>query len=76
MKIIVVGGAGTIGEAVVKELSQRHTLLTAGREHGDIRVDITDKSSIETMYKSIGKFDAVIATTGKVHFWCLGRNDG
>jgi len=71
MKIIVIGGNGTIGQAVVKELAQRHTIITAGREHGDIKVDITDKKSIEKMYQTAGKVDAVIATAGKVHFGAL-----
>jgi len=68
MKIIVVGGTGTIGKAVVKELSQRHTIITAGHQSGDIKVDVTDKKSIEAMYKTAGKVDAVVATTGEVHF--------
>jgi NAD(P)-dependent dehydrogenase (short-subunit alcohol dehydrogenase family) len=68
MKIIVVGGTGTIGKAVVKELAKRHTIMVAGFSHGDIKVDIKDIKSIETMYKSIGKFDAVVSTVGKVHF--------
>lgn len=71
MKIIVVGGTGTIGKAVVKELSQRHSVVVAGHTHGDINVDMTDTKSIEAMYKAAGKFDAVIATTGKVHFGAL-----
>lgn len=68
MKILVVGGTGTIGKAVVKELAQRHTIITAGLHNADIHVDITDTNSIEAMYKSVGKIDAVIATVGKVTF--------
>ncbi len=68
MKIIVVGGTGTIGKAVVKELAHRHTIIVAAHKHGDIRVDITDKQSIEKMYQTAGKVDALISTTGNVHF--------
>jgi NAD(P)-dependent dehydrogenase (short-subunit alcohol dehydrogenase family) len=68
MKIIVVGGTGTIGQAVVKELSARHTVVIAGFSKGDIQVDVKDYSSIEKMYKKIGEFDAVISTIGKVTF--------
>ncbi len=68
MKIIAVGGTGTLGKAVVKELSKRHSVVTAGRNSGDLRVDITDTKSIEKMYQEAGKFDAVVSTTGKVHF--------
>ncbi len=68
MKIIVVGGTGTIGKAVVDELKTRHEIIAVGNKNGKIKVDITDVESIEAMYQSIGKFDAVISTTGKVKF--------
>jgi uncharacterized protein YbjT (DUF2867 family) len=47
MRILIVGGTGTIGQAVVKELAPRHTLVIAGRNHGEVTVDITDIKSIE-----------------------------
>ena len=69
MKIIVIGGTGTIGKAVVNELKQRHQVLVAGYKNGDVQVDINDPHSIENMYQSFkGDLDAVVATTGKVHF--------
>lgn len=68
MKIIVVGGTGTIGQAVVKELSKRHEVIIAGRSQGDVKVDIKDYQSILSMYQSIGPFDALVSTVGKVHF--------
>lgn len=67
MKIIIVGGTGTLGKAVVQELSC-HDIITVGYHQGDIQTDITQPDAIENMYKKIGKFDAVVATTGKVHF--------
>lgn len=71
MKIIIIGGTGTIGKAVAKELSSRHEIITVGYQHGDFQADITKSSSIEEMYQKIGKFDAVVAATGKVHFASL-----
>lgn len=68
MKILVVGGTGTIGKAVVDELKKRHTVIVAGHSRGEIQVDVKDVKSIEQMYKSIGKFDALVSTVGKVHF--------
>ncbi len=68
MRILIIGGTGTIGQAVVNELSPRHEVIIAGHTHGKVLVDIADIKSIETMYKNVGKIDAVIATTGKVHF--------
>jgi NAD(P)-dependent dehydrogenase (short-subunit alcohol dehydrogenase family) len=68
MKIIVVGGTGTIGKAVVKELGLRHSIVVASQRHGDVQVDVNDIKSIEKMYQTIGKFDALVSTVGKVHF--------
>lgn len=68
MNIIVIGATGTIGKAIVKELEQRHRIITVGLSHGDLQVDITDPVSIEKMYQQAGSFDAVIAAVGKVKF--------
>ena len=85
MRIIVIGGTGTIGQSVVNELSARHDLVIAARTYGDVQVDIEDPQSIEAMYKKIGKVDAVVSTTGKVQFavlssytseqWAVGLNN-
>lgn len=73
MKILVIGGTGTIGQAVVKELWADHSLIIAGHKHGDIQVDITDEKSIENMYQAAGKIDAVVSATGQVHFAVLSE---
>lgn len=68
MNILIVGASGTIGKAVVKELGDRHEIVTAGRSSGDLKIDITDLTSIESAYKQVGKIDAVVCTAGKVKF--------
>lgn len=68
MKIIIVGGTGTIGKAVAQELAQRHTVISVGHTSGDFQVDIRDSESIDALYNAVGSFDALIATTGEVHF--------
>jgi NAD(P)-dependent dehydrogenase (short-subunit alcohol dehydrogenase family) len=68
MKVLVVGGTGTIGRMVINALKDRHDLIIAGKSNGEVKVDVRDFSSVETMYKSIGKIDAVVSTIGKVHF--------
>jgi NAD(P)-dependent dehydrogenase (short-subunit alcohol dehydrogenase family) len=73
MKILIIGGAGTIGRAVAKELSQRHTVIIAGRHQGSFIVDFTDTASIEKMYKSVGPIDAVIVAAGSSHFGPLSK---
>lgn len=68
MKVVIIGASGTIGQAVVDELSPRHEIVKVGRKSGDVNVDITSTESITKMYEEIGSFDALVATTGNVHF--------
>lgn len=68
MKIILVGSTGTIGKRVAEELSKRHQVINASRTNADIKVNIEAPSSIESMYKKVGKFDAVINATGEAYF--------
>ena len=68
MKIIVIGAEGDVGRAACDALSARHEIIRAGRTSGDIQVDITDRTSIDAMYKNAGKIDAVVTSVGEVHF--------
>jgi uncharacterized protein YbjT (DUF2867 family) len=36
MKIVVIGATGTVGSAVIKELSPRHEIVKVGRKSGDV----------------------------------------
>lgn len=64
MKILIIGGNGTIGKKVTEKLRQKHEIIVAGRSNRDIQVDISEKSSIEEMFKKVGKIDACICTAG------------
>lgn len=64
MKILIVGGAGTIGKKVSSHLSKKHDVVVAGRSSGDVKVDIDDSKSIKTMYESVKKLDAVVCIAG------------
>lgn len=68
MKILVIGANGTIGKAVVDELKPRHQIITAGRNHGDYTVDISDADGIRDLFVQVGKVDAVVCAAGNVHF--------
>ena len=68
MKIIIIGATGTIGKVVTEELGKRHEIIKASRSKGDVQVDISSPKSIESMYKHIGKFDALVSTTGEGYF--------
>ncbi|WP_033961056.1 short chain dehydrogenase [Psychroserpens jangbogonensis] len=64
MKILIIGGNGTIGKKVSERLSQKHEVLIAGRNSGDVLVDFSVSSSIKSMFESVGKLDAIIAIAG------------
>ncbi len=68
MKVVVVGGPGTIGRAVVEQLQPRHELISVGHTRGDMQVDITDQRSVEAMFRQIGQVDAIISVAGIAHF--------
>lgn len=68
MRIIVVGSTGTIGTYVAAELEKRHEVIRASANKGPLKVNITSASSIRTMYKFVGKFDAVVCTAGTAYF--------
>ncbi len=73
MIILVVGAGGTLGRAVTARLGQRHTIVTAGRSHGDVRVDLRDEASVHAMFELTGPLDAIVATAGNVHFGPLAQ---
>ncbi|MBX9975668.1 short chain dehydrogenase [Cytobacillus firmus] len=73
MKIIIIGGTGTIGKVVAEKLDPNHEVIIASKSNGDYKVDITSIDSIEQMYKDIPNVDAVISTTGASHFGNLSE---
>ena len=65
-RVIVIGGSGTIGSAVVAELSSDHEVLIAGRST-DPAVDLADLSSIDRLADRLGAgppLDAVVVCAG------------
>jgi NAD(P)-dependent dehydrogenase (short-subunit alcohol dehydrogenase family) len=72
MRVVVVGGTGTIGKAVVAALSGNHDVVVASRR-SRIPVDITDPESIRAMYQALGRIDAVISAAGEARFAPLER---
>jgi len=65
MKILIIGGNGTIGNKVVSHFIKEDDVLIAGRTSGDVTVDITDSNSIKEMFGKIGKLDAIICIAGE-----------
>ena len=68
MKIIIIGASGTVGRAVVQELSQRHEVIRVGRTQGDYQVDITSQESVQSLFENIGRIDAIVSATGNLFF--------
>ncbi|PQJ33182.1 short chain dehydrogenase [Nonlabens arenilitoris] len=65
MKILIIGGHGTIGKKVVSHFQNENEIIIAGRSNGDITVDIADAKSIKTMFHQLGKLDAIICIAGE-----------
>ena len=65
MKIVVVGSTGTIGAAVVNALEPKHEVVRVSRT-GPVHADLNDPSSIDTLFDSVGKVDAVVSCAASV----------
>jgi len=67
-KIVVIGASGTIGQAVSELLEQHNKVIRVGNRQGDHTVDLSSKTSIETLFESIGSCDAVVCAAGHSRF--------
>lgn len=65
MKILIIGGNGTIGKKVTAHFKNEAEVLVAGRTSGDVTVDIANSTSIKKMFTKTGKLDAIIAIAGE-----------
>lgn len=68
MKVLIIGGYGTIGQKVAEEIGKRHEVVVAGRSSGDITVDINSARSIEELYKQLPDLDACVCIAGEAHW--------
>jgi NAD(P)-dependent dehydrogenase (short-subunit alcohol dehydrogenase family) len=64
MKILLIGGTGTIGSKISNRLSKDNQLVIAGHTSGGLQVDMTDPDSINQLFEEVGQIDAVIETAG------------
>ena len=65
MKILLVGGHGTIGKKVASYLAEKNEIIIAGRNTGDVTVNIADSHSIKNIFDKTGKLDAIICIAGE-----------
>ncbi|NUS38858.1 MAG: short chain dehydrogenase [Lysobacter sp.] len=66
MRILLVGGRGTIGRAVAAELAPRHEVIEAGRNSGTVALDLADGKSVRRALDSLGPLDAIVSAAGHV----------
>jgi NAD(P)-dependent dehydrogenase (short-subunit alcohol dehydrogenase family) len=71
MKVLIIGGAGTIGKKVSAHMAKKHEIINAGRNSGDVTVDIAGSKSIEAMFENIGKVDAILCIAGEAKWAAL-----
>ena len=65
MRILIIGGNGTIGQPVTEHFSKDNEVIIAGRNSGDLKIDIVDIISIEQGLKQVGQLDAIICIAGE-----------
>ena len=78
MKILIIGGNGTIGRKVTAHFKGNNEIIIAGRTTGDFTVDIADSTSIQNMFEKTGNLDAIICIAGEAkwdNFDALSEED-
>jgi dTDP-4-dehydrorhamnose reductase len=64
MKILIIGANGHIGKIITPVLQQKHEVITAGRNSGNVSVDISSIASLENLFARIGTADAAVCAAG------------
>jgi dTDP-4-dehydrorhamnose reductase len=52
MKILIIGGNGTIGKKVSAHFSKNHEVIVGARQSGDVTVDMADSRSVKSMFRN------------------------
>ena len=65
MKILIIGGNGTIGNKVSVHFRKENEVIIAARTNGDFTVDISDSNSITLLFENIGMVDAIVCIAGE-----------
>lgn len=68
MRVLVIGGTGTIGSAVVEALAADHDVIPVGSTSGEEQVDLASPDSIRQLFDGVGPVDAVVSCAGKAAF--------
>ena len=73
MKIILIGASGTLGKGIDKELGERHEIVRVGHSSGDFQSTSATQTPFAPCSRKTGRFDALVAAVGKVHFGALRK---
>ena len=65
MRILIIGGKGTIGRVVAEYFGQQHEVLIAGRNSDTYAVNIGESESIARLLEQVGELDAIICCAGE-----------
>ena len=65
MRILIIGGSGTIGKKLTEYFKQTNEVLVAGRGNGNYTVDIAQSSNIKALLEKTGRLDAIICAAGE-----------
>lgn len=68
MKLLIIGGNGTIGKRIVAHYQAEHEVLIAARSSKIYPVDIADSNSLKTLFEQVGKVDAIICIAGEARW--------
>jgi NAD(P)-dependent dehydrogenase (short-subunit alcohol dehydrogenase family) len=63
MRILIIGAAGRVGRAAAGALSE-HDIISAGRSHGDVRIDVREPETVRAAMEALGEVDAVVCAAG------------
>lgn len=78
MRVLIIGGHGTIGQCVSERLASTHEIVIGGRTKGDVYIDIQETASIASALEKTGPLDAVICIAGEAKwadFYALDETD-
>lgn len=64
MKSLIIGAEGQIGKIITPALAQNYEVIKAGRNSGDLQVDMNCAASIENLFARTGALDVVVSAAG------------
>lgn len=65
MKILIIGGSGTVGSKVTAHFARADEVLVASRTNSNLAVDIRDSRSITALLEKIKPLDAIVNISGE-----------